>query len=118
MSAPQSDSILAQRVRERMAAIGTNPHRLSKAIGARDTVRMILSGRSAHPRYDTLLGLARELDCDVSYLLGLVDEPGKGAKNIPAQVTPITRNRVTLDIYQEVSPSAAARILAILEEDQ
>lgn len=73
------------RLVERMKAVGTNPSRLSIAIGARDTVRMILSGRSKNPRSDTLEGLARELQCDVRYLLGEIDEPGDSPVAAPQE---------------------------------
>lgn len=117
-----SESLLAQRVRERMQALHTNPNRLSKAIGGRDTVRMILSGRSLRPRYETLMGLGRELKCDVSYLLGETDDPGGGGpppREIPKNpAIAVVNGRVTLDIKANVSMGVAAQILALIEGDK
>jgi hypothetical protein len=105
---------------ERMAAVGTNPSRLSIRLGGRDTVRMILNGRSKQPRVNTLAGLSRELKCDVRYLLGQTDEVTPGELPPPstmsASVSP--SGRVTLDIKADVSMGVAAKILALIEGDK
>ena len=67
-------TILQQRIRERLDLLRRNPREASLAAGlGPDAIRTILSGRSKSPRGDTLAALARELQCDVNYLLGATD---------------------------------------------
>lgn len=112
------DEILRTRLRERIAATGVTARKLSLAAGSPDIVRTILSGRSKSPRSQTLQALARELGCDVRYLMGEIDDPG------PAQATPegaalimhqMPNGKVRLQINKVVDMAKALRILAELE---
>ena len=61
---------ISDRITDRLQALGLTPNAASVKAGLpRDAVRDILQGKSRHPRADTLLKLARALECDLSYLL-------------------------------------------------
>lgn len=69
-------SVLAQRVAQRVAELRLTARQASLNAGlGPDAVRTILTGRSRSPRARNLAALARELQCDVGYLLGTQDEP-------------------------------------------
>lgn len=71
---------LADRIRDRMEAIGTNPTALAKQMGRdKDFVRQLLNGRKKTVNAEAVTQLAGLLGCDPSYLLGTVKagiEPG------------------------------------------
>jgi phage repressor protein C with HTH and peptisase S24 domain len=61
---------LAKELKRRMAVHGLSQKGLAQRAGLNDTaVRDILSGRSRHPRHDTIQKLADALDCSVAELL-------------------------------------------------
>lgn len=118
----KNPELFRQRLLERMSAVGTNPSRLSLTIGGRDTVRMILSGRSKSPRADTLEGLSRELQCDVRYLLGEIDEPGAGppvrtshVETAEVQLTQLPNGKARLQINKVIPFALALEILTKIE---
>ena len=62
---------LADRIRERMEAMGTNPTALARQIGRdKDFVRQLLSGRKRTISSDAVAELARVFGCETSDLLG------------------------------------------------
>lgn len=69
-------TVLQERIRERLDFLRRTARdvSLSAGLGA-EAVRAILSGRSKSPRGDTLIALAKELSCDVSYLIGESNSP-------------------------------------------
>lgn len=69
-------SILQDRVAARLADLRRSPRDVSLKAGlGPDAIRTILTGRSRSPRGETLAALAKELECDVAYLLGTQDTP-------------------------------------------
>ena len=73
---------LADRIRERMIAIGTNPTALARQIGRdKDFIRQLLSGRKRTISSDAVSELARVFGCETSELLGTTGAgtlPGAG----------------------------------------
>lgn len=66
---------LKTRVRDRLLALGKSGRAASLEAGLHpDTVRNVLRERSKQPRGDSLLKLARALDCSVEWLVGGADE--------------------------------------------
>jgi transcriptional regulator with XRE-family HTH domain len=62
---------LAERVRERMEAMGTNPTALARTIGRdKDFIRQLLSGKKRTISSDAVADLARVFGCEPSDLLG------------------------------------------------
>lgn len=69
-------TLVAERIGARLSQLGLNPHAAAiQAELAPDAVRNILSGKSRNPRGDTLTKIARVLQCDPGYLLGVLDSP-------------------------------------------
>lgn len=61
---------LQARIQKRLDALGESPEAVSKAAGlGRDAIRNIMRGRSQHPTSRTIEGLARELHCDINWLM-------------------------------------------------
>lgn len=73
---------LADRIRERMEAMGTNPTALARQIGRdKDFIRQLLSGRKRTISSDAVAELARVFGCETSDLLGTTGAgplPGAG----------------------------------------
>lgn len=64
-------SLLIERIRARLGALGLKPATAARAAGLHpDYLRNILEGKSLSPRADKLAQLARVLECDLPYLLG------------------------------------------------
>lgn len=64
-------SLLIERIRARLDALGLKPATAARAAGLHpDYLRNILEGKSLSPRADKLAQLARALQCDLPYLLG------------------------------------------------
>lgn len=64
-------SVLIDRIRGRLDALGLRPATAAKAAGLHpDYLRNILDGKSLSPRADKLAQLARVLHCDLPFLLG------------------------------------------------
>lgn len=62
---------LAERVRERMEAMGTNPTALARTIGRdKDFIRQLLSGKKRTISSDAVADLANVFGCEPSDLLG------------------------------------------------
>lgn len=73
---PTTQTVLQQRIRERLEDLRRSARDVSLSAGlGPDAVRTILSGRSKSPRAENLAALARELQCEVSYLLGETRHP-------------------------------------------
>ncbi|RRN64669.1 helix-turn-helix domain-containing protein [Caulobacter sp. 602-1] len=73
--AAETDSLLQERIRERLEALRRNPREVSLSAGlGPDALRTILHGRSKSPRSDTLLAISKELQCDINYLLGVTNK--------------------------------------------
>jgi SOS-response transcriptional repressor LexA len=69
-------TVLQERIRERLAATGQKARGASLAAGlGPDAIRTILDGRSLSPRAERLQAIAAALQCDVRYLLGVIDMP-------------------------------------------
>lgn len=67
---------LPTRIQERLKATGQTARGASLKAGlGPDAIRTILAGRSKSPRAENLAALARALDCDLSFLLGVSSEP-------------------------------------------
>lgn len=67
------------RIQSRLDDIGKSVSKAPVDAGlSRSAIRDILSGKSASPSVDTLVAIARSLDCSVSYLIGegVLDQPG------------------------------------------
>lgn len=72
-------SVLIDRIRARLDALGLRPATAAKAAGLHpDYLRNILDGKSLSPRADKLAQLARVLQCDLPYLLGEGGAPATG----------------------------------------
>lgn len=70
-----SDSIVAERIQERLKALGKTARGASLEAGlSPDAIRGVLRGMSRTPRGETLQRLARVLDCSITYLLGENDD--------------------------------------------
>lgn len=68
------ETILQQRLRERMAGLGLNPFSTAKKAGLHpDYVRNILRGKARQPSAERLAKLAEALECSLAYLLGQPD---------------------------------------------
>lgn len=66
------DSTLAERVRERLEALGINPFEAARRAGfERSFVNDLLIGRKKSVRGASLLKLAAALGCDPAYLVGM-----------------------------------------------
>ena len=75
-SGDDRESTLQRRVKERLALLKRSARDVSLSAGlSADAIRTILSGRSRSPRGESLAALARELQCEVSYLIGTSDRP-------------------------------------------
>ena len=71
----QRRTMLQRRIEERMRALGmTSMRELSSRLGKNDAVvKQILNGTVENPRMDTLMALARELQCTTDYLSGAAE---------------------------------------------
>lgn len=70
------DSTLAERVRERLEALGINPFEAARRAGfERSFVNDLLIGRKKSVRGAALLRLATALGCDPAYLVGMQAAP-------------------------------------------
>lgn len=81
---------LADRIRQRLAALNISARAASLAAGGSDsTVRNILDGKSTHPRTDTIEALARVLQVTPSWLTsGDVSQPEPAAPALPPNARP------------------------------
>ena len=68
---PEMTGIVAQRVTDRLKALGKTARGASLEAGlSADAIRGIMRGMSKTPRGETLQRLSRVLECSVNYLLG------------------------------------------------
>lgn len=68
---------LGRRVEARVKALGITPSAAGDLAGLdRSLVRFLISGRTNNPRMDTLVKLARALDCSLDYLFGFSEDVG------------------------------------------
>lgn len=83
-------SPLALRIQMRLKALGISARAASLKSGyGPDVIRTIFDGRTESPRGETVMALARALECSTSYLLGEEESPAPPAVN-PDAIT-ITR---------------------------
>lgn len=80
---------LISRIDARLEALGKKPEAASRDAGlGRDFIRTLKRRPNSSPLSDNLAKLASALECNVDYLLGQVDEPGRpDPLPIPHQVT-------------------------------
>lgn len=82
----ENDSVLAMRVKERLAELGLSIAEASNmAFGNDGTLRNILKGSSKNPRTDTMLKLAETLQTSTEHLLG---EPARDRLSSPTKPLP------------------------------
>lgn len=103
-------SDLADRIQNRLSALGITAHRASiDAFGRGDVIRDILNRRVENPRADTLRRLALVLQTSEAWLIG--SEPPPQAATSPARDVPVFRaNRIA-------DPDVAVPAGLRLEED-
>ena len=78
-AAPTSPRISADRIRERLSVVGKTAAGASLEAGlSRDAIRNILRGLSMNATTNTMMRLAKVLDCSIEYLAGLDPNPGPG----------------------------------------
>jgi transcriptional regulator with XRE-family HTH domain len=110
---------LRSRIQERLVATEQSSQGAALKAGlSRDFVRDLLSGKSRHPRADTLMKLARALECDPGYLLGLMEAPNgsrkgdkarSGAFRLPIRYEAAAGSWLAVDdLSQDEPPSAPA----------
>ena len=64
------------RLRDLRKAKGLSQDDLAERVGlSKQQLYRIENGKSANPGADLLVQLAKELECSIDYLVGLVDEP-------------------------------------------
>lgn len=72
---------LAGRIRERLSSLGISEREASRRAGfGVGYVGDLLSGRSKAPEANRLIALAKTLECDLDYLLGMQDSPRRYAE--------------------------------------
>ncbi|MCJ2092166.1 MULTISPECIES: helix-turn-helix transcriptional regulator [unclassified Methylobacterium] len=85
----EPESVLAQRVRERLVAVGITQAELARrAFVNRSFVSDLQRGRKAVIREDALARFATALRCSVSYLVGESDDPSVPERPTPARRLP------------------------------
>lgn len=85
----EPESVLAQRVRERMGVIGITQAELARrAVVNRSFVSDLQRGRKAVVREDALARFATALRCSVAYLVGESDDPSVPERPAPARRLP------------------------------
>ena len=78
-AAPTSPRISADRIRERLSVVGKTAAGASLEAGlSRDAIRNILRGLSMNATTNTMMRLAKVLDCSIEYLAGLDPNSGPG----------------------------------------
>ncbi|MDB5433534.1 MAG: hypothetical protein JWP35_4650 [Caulobacter sp.] len=71
-----SYTLMQHRIAERLNALHRSARDVSLSAGlGPDAIRTIMNGRSRAPRSDTLMKLANELQCEVAYLIGEINQP-------------------------------------------
>lgn len=83
--------MLQDRIQKRLGELRRSARDVSLGAGlGPDAIRTILSGRSKSPRGETLAALARQLECDVGYLLGTQHSPYQSSAPITHEDGTIT----------------------------
>lgn len=95
---------ISDRLEQLMKALGYTPFTLNKAAGLGDAVRSILSGKSQHPRIDSLISIAETLGVGLQDLL----EPADPARN-----KPIGERLQALRASLEASPESFAKSMGL-----
>lgn len=80
-------SEIAKRIQQRLDELGLSARAASlQATGSDGTIRMILSGKTANPRSDTLAKIAPVLGTSVEWLMGESSAPSPRSEVRPADV--------------------------------
>ena len=95
----QMASDIAKRIQQRLDELGLSARAASlRATGSDGTIRMILSGKTANPRSDTLAKLAPVLETSVEWLMGETARLPSGSEIRPANVPLPARDAMPRDV--------------------
>lgn len=116
---------LAERLRDRMFEVGTNPARaaLDSGLGI-DYVRDILRGKVKSPSAEALAAIAKTLDCSMAYLhSGEGGPPSPGGRGTagstprgPLAINVGSDGLAHIQVDARVPTATALKIMALIEE--
>ena len=95
-------SFRGDRLRERRCALGLTQSALAGLVKVDRNTIIRLEHGGAPPVAETLLRLARAINCSVAYLLGIRETPERC-------IYPTTKERTLVDAYRALTPSGQAK---------